>query len=433
MQVSYRHDSSKGPSPRRDHRHESLYHTPDIELELPARRPDTSSGIVNGASLGAMLCLLATGALLGISTNLAKVAGAAALPPLAFLAWSTAGASLVLLVVAWVRGTLPPLTARTLEYYVLSAFLTVAASNLIVFSAVPHVGASFIAPLIALPPLLTYVGALFLGLETFNARRATGVVLALVGVSWIALLKLIAPESATFWILLTLACPVLFAIGNLYRSLRWPAGLSADALAPGMLVAAALMLFAAGLLPYPVFSLTLPNNSVLPILLVLTQTIVFAGQFLLLLELQRRGGPVYLSLFGSVGALVGIPIAVLLLGERTPEGLAIGAGLIGIGITLLSMKDRKRSRAHNRPERESPSDSHRKHLDSSHDRQQALLTEPAISEESRITDDFKTPASATDQGSHSTATARASSRGSRRRRRKKRSRWKRKGSVETYL
>ena len=74
----------------------------------------------------------------------------------------------------------------------------------------------------------------------------------------------------------------------------------------------------------------------LPYTLILVQTLVFALQFLLLFVLQRRGGPVYLSLLGSVGAVVAIPVAVLLLDERPPAGLALGATLIALGIALLT-------------------------------------------------------------------------------------------------
>lgn len=316
---------------------------PDIDLGGKAdAAPATAPPRADGA--GTIVCLLAAGTLLALSTNLAKVAGSAGVPPLAFLAWSITGASVVMIAVAAARGELPPLNARTLEYFMLSAFVTIAASNLIVFSAVPHIGAGFVAPLIALPPLLTYAGALVLGLERFQAGRAAGVLLALAGAGWIAALKLSVPNAATFWVVLTFAGPVLFAIGNLYRTLRWPEGLSPEALAPGMLGAAALMLLAAGALPSPAFSLALPAGGVLPIALVFVQAVVFAAQFVLLLELQKRGGPVYLSLFGSVGAVVGIPIAVLLLGERPPEGLVAGAALIGLGITLLTRGSARRYR-----------------------------------------------------------------------------------------
>lgn len=127
----------------------------------------------------------------------------------------------------------------------------------------------------------------------------------------------------------------MLAIGNLYRTLRWPKGVSADALAPGMLVAAALMLLATGFLPG--FSLAVPRGQSLPLLLIALQSVIFAGMFLLLFLLQKTGGPVLLSLLGSVGALVGVPVAIFMQGEAPPEGLTLGAALIATGVALLSI------------------------------------------------------------------------------------------------
>lgn len=285
--------------------------------------------------LDAFIYLVTGGALLGLSTNLAKLAGDVQLSPLAFLFWSIAGAALILLVVAALRSNLPPVTGRTLEYYLVSAFVGVAGSNLIFFSAIPHIGAGFVALVITLPPLLTYVGALILKLERFQIMRAVGVMSALTGAITLAAHKLSAPDADYVWILLALAGPVLLAIGNLYRTLRWPAGVSGDALAPGMLIAAAALLFSVSLLPG--FSLDLPTDRNFSLLLIAIQSVVFAGQFLLLFLLQKTGGPVLLSLLGSVGALVGVPVAIWLQGEAAPEGLLPGALLIGTGIALLNI------------------------------------------------------------------------------------------------
>lgn len=282
-----------------------------------------------------LLCLLSGGSLLGLSTNLAKLAGEAQLPPLAFLCWSIIGAALVLMIVSARRRALPPINARALEYYAVSALVGVAGSNLIFFSAIPHVGASFVALIISLPPLLTYVGALVLRMERFQMIRAAGVAVALAGACVLAARKLSAPDADGFWILLAIVGPVLLAIGNLYRTLRWPKGASADALAPGMLVAAAIMLLGAGFLPG--FSLAVPINQGLPLVLIAVQSVVFAGMFLLLFMLQKTGGPVLLSLLGSVGALVGVPVAIIFQGEAPPEGLALGAALIAAGVALLTL------------------------------------------------------------------------------------------------
>lgn len=286
------------------------------------------------AWLTPLACLLVGGMLLGVSTNLAKFAVQIGLTPLGYLFWSIAGAALILQIVALVQRDTLPLNSRNLEYYVIAALVSVAGSNLIFFSAIPHVGAGFVALIIALPPLLTYLGALLLGIERFNKLRAFGVAFALAGAGVLAARKFAAPDASLFWIVLALCGPVLLAIGNIYRSLRWPANASAIALAPGMLIAAALMLAAVALLPNS--SLTVPYQQALPLALITVQASIFAAQFLLLFLLQKTGGPVLLSLLGAIGAVVGVPVAVFLQGESPPEGLLLGGALIALGVGLVT-------------------------------------------------------------------------------------------------
>jgi len=289
----------------------------------------------------AVLSLLATGFLLGLSTNLAKVAANIGLGPLAFLSWSVLGATVILFAINLVQGHRPPVTKRTSEYFFFAAIFSVAAPNLIFFAAVPQVGASFVALCIAFPPLFTYVGALALRMERFNSVRALGVALALCGAAWLALLKLTAPDAPTFWIVLAMIGPIILAMGNIYRSLRWPPGATPDVLAPGMLAAASALLLLAGLVPG--FSLAVPMDRTEPMLLILVQSVAFAAQYFLFFVLQRSGGPVFLSLLGSVAAVTGVPVAILLLGEAPLQGLAIGAALIAAGIFLVARGGRKRS------------------------------------------------------------------------------------------
>lgn len=289
---------------------------------------------VSGNRLVPLACLLGAGALIGLSTNLAKIAAQAGLGALAFLTWSVLGGALALIAVNASRGRLPRLDRRTVEYFFVSALVSIAAPQLILFAAVPRVGAGFVALSLAFPPLFTYVGALLLRMERFDALRAAGVVLALAGALLLALRKMATPDAQTFWIVATLVAPVLLAVGNIYRTRRWPPGAAPDALAPGMLAASVGWLgFAAAL---PGFSLHVPFDDAVPALLIGVQAAAFAVQYLLFFVLQQRGGPVYLSLLGSVAAIVGVPIAVLLLNEQWPAGLAVGAALITAGIVLVT-------------------------------------------------------------------------------------------------
>lgn len=285
-----------------------------------------------------LLSLLVTGTLLGLSANLAKMADGVGLVPVALLTWSLAGSTVVLSATQWIQGGRLPWTRRRLEYSLIASLVGVVGPNLLLYQAVTRVGAGTVALALALPPLFTYVGARVFGLEGPDRSRATGTLLALVGVIYIATRKLSGPGASPVWMAAVFLAPVLLAVGNLYRTLRWPAGARPRDLAPGLLaVSTGLLVVAARVLGLP---LDFPAHEPAALWLVLAQTAAFSVQYLLFFVLQKTGGPVYLSLLGSVAAVVGVPLAVML-GEAPPEGLALGGVLIAAGILLLTRGTRQ--------------------------------------------------------------------------------------------
>jgi drug/metabolite transporter (DMT)-like permease len=284
-------------------------------------------------------CLLIVGTLLGVSTNLAKVAASSGLHPLTFLTWSVVGATVLLTTTNAATGRLPRPGKRLFEYSLVSALVGVAGPNLILYNAVPKVGAGFVALSIAFPPLLTYLGALALRLEVFNTSRAIGVGLALTGAAYMAFLKFSLPDAPAAWIAATLLAPVLLAAGNIYRTVRWPSDAKPDEVVPGVLIAASILLVAASVLTDTPLGVSTDNP--VAVFLILTQTMAFSVQYVLFFVLQKSGGPVYLSLLGSVAAVTGVPVAVLLLGEMPPDGLAAGSVLIALGTFLVIHKRAK--------------------------------------------------------------------------------------------
>ncbi|HPF69326.1 MAG TPA: DMT family transporter [Candidatus Krumholzibacteria bacterium] len=283
--------------------------------------------------LAPVFSLLAVGALLGVSTNLVKVAANRGLHPLTLLTWSVAGAALVVTALAAASGRTPQRDRRRLEYYGIAAAVGVVAPNLLLYAAVPRVGAGFVALSMAFPPLLTYVGALALGMERFDKGRAAGVGIALAGATTMAYLKASAPEAPLAWIAATMLAPVILAAGNLYRTARWPDGATPDELAPGVLLAAAGMLLGLG----AANDVPLGPGGLDPAatLLIALQAAVLSAQYALYFVLQKQGGPVLMSLIGSVAAVFGVPVAVFLIGEPAPAGLALGGLAIAAGIALL--------------------------------------------------------------------------------------------------
>lgn len=284
-----------------------------------------------------IVALLACGLLLGVTTNLAKVSHGLGLAPLSFLIWSLMGATMILISLSVWRKQLTKIKVRSLEYFVVSGFLTTAGANLIFVNAVPKLGVSFVAMMIALPPLLTYVGALLLGMERFSQWRATGVLLALLGTLLLVTKQWVKPNADLYWIALTVMGPILLAAGNLYRTLRWPPGASAESLAPGMLMAGTSMLIMFACISGTSFKLELERLDQMALIVV--QALVFAGQFLLMFVLQKKGGPVMLSLMGGVSAIFGVPIAIVLLNETLAPGFLGSIILVTAGIVCLVFTD----------------------------------------------------------------------------------------------
>ena len=196
-----------------------------------------------------------------------------------------------------------------------------------------YVGVSFVALVISLPPIITYVAALTLGMEAFSRWRAAGVLCALLGTILLVASQWTSPETNQLWIIITLLGAILLAAGNIYRTTHWPEGAKPESLAPGMLLAATTTLVIVAI-AMPGWSLSMPINTD-NLSLIALQSVVFSGQFLLLFILQKTGGPVFLSITGAVSATFGIPLAMVLLDEPMLPALAPSALLIVAGIICM--------------------------------------------------------------------------------------------------
>lgn len=282
--------------------------------------------------LFAFACLLVAGALLALSLIIAKLADQYGASRLSFLMLALAGAGLVLLGVTWRQKKASPITRSVLEYAFVSGLL-LALTNALAFLAIRHVGASFISICLAFPVLLTWVLAVMLGLESMRFLRLTGVVLALAGGLVLTLGKASGSSGGGLWIVLVLAVPVLLAIGNIYRTLCWPAGASPLFLASLMLLAGGVLLLPFALLFESATALQLFTSEKL-LWLLLAEVAVFSILYFLFFVLQRLAGPVYLSQIGTVAAVFGTTIAVAVLGEALPPNLGLAGALVAAGMVI---------------------------------------------------------------------------------------------------
>ncbi|MEQ5834680.1 DMT family transporter [Marinobacter sp. NFXS9] len=277
-------------------------------------------------------CLLLVGTFLALSLVMAKLADDAGAPRLTFLMLGLVGAGVLLTALTALQGQTMPVNRRTLEYAVVTGVL-MALPNALGFLAVRHVGAGFISLSFAFPILITWLMAVLLGMESLRVQRLIGVLLALVGGVILALSKAGSSAGDPVWAVLILAMPIALAIGNIYRTLRWPAGTSPIFLAAIMLFGAALALLPFALTTEPGAFVDLSRSSTVLGLLGV-EILVFAVLYFFYFVLQKLAGPVYLSQIGTVAAVVGTLIAVLALGEATPPNLALAGGLVAAGTVV---------------------------------------------------------------------------------------------------
>lgn len=301
----------------------------------------------------ALVLLLVVGTLLGTTAIFAKSAPLAGWPPLALLQWSMvigAGLQLIAAMAGRLRTTLSP---RIFGVMAITGFLY-AVPNALAFAAARHVGAGFVALCFAFPLVLTYGMAIVLRMETVQAARFAGVLSGVAGGIVLAVGRQVSGEALGLWALAALASPVIVAVGNIYRTLYWPAGVQPLQLSIGMLGFGALTLVLINLVLAGVWPNTWDGTwdggqgaAMLPtawsfdaIALLAGQSLISAIMFGFYFRLQALAGPVYLSQIGSVSAIIGVGLAFFLFNEIPSGADMVAAALIATGIFLVNRRGR---------------------------------------------------------------------------------------------
>lgn len=276
--------------------------------------------------------LIVTGALLGLTLPFGKLATAAGVPPILWAFVISCGAGGVLFLVLLMRRRSIALDRHRLRYFIIAAAISYAIPNLLLFSAIPHLGAGYAGIMYTLSPVITLVLSILLGVRRPNTLGIAGIVVGFIGAVMVAMTRGVADRPADiFWVVIGLLMPVCLAAGNVYRTYDWPKDTGPIELAAGSHLATASMLLAGviGLGQAGSFA-TLGEVP----WLVLMQVASAAAMFAVYFRLQAVGGPVYLSQIGYVAAAIGLGAGVLFLGEHYRLLTWLGAAIIVIGVIM---------------------------------------------------------------------------------------------------
>lgn len=276
--------------------------------------------------------LVITGALLGLTLPFGKLATAAGVPAMVWAFVISLGAGGVLLCALLASGQHIRLTRHKLRYFLVTAAISYAIPNLLMFSAIPHLGAGYTGIMFTLSPVITLVFSILLGVRRPNLLGISGIGVGFVGAAMVALTRGEAGQTADFfWVVVGLLIPVSLAAGNVYRTMDWPRDTGPIELAVGSHLASA------GLLLVGILAL-LGGQAFAPLggipLVVAAQVVSASTMFAFFFRLQSVGGPVYLSQIGYVAAAVGLLAGTLFLGEHYRLPTWAGAAIVTAGVFI---------------------------------------------------------------------------------------------------
>ncbi|TPI33362.1 DMT family transporter [Mesorhizobium sp. B3-2-1] len=276
--------------------------------------------------------LVVTGGLLGLTLPFGKLATAAGVPAMVWAFVISLGAGGVLLIVLLLRGQRIRLTAHKLRYFFVTAAVSYAVPNLLMFSAIPHLGAGYTGIMFTLSPVVTLVFSILLGVRRPNMLGIAGIAVGFVGAVMVAATRGEAGQPAEIvWVIIGLLIPVSLAAGNIYRTIDWPEGTGPIELAVGSHLASAAMLLV-GILTLLGGKAFIELGTV-PLTAV-AQMASASAMFAFFFRLQAVGGPVYLSQIGYVAAAVGLFAGTIFLGENYQPLTWIGAVIITAGVFI---------------------------------------------------------------------------------------------------
>ena len=262
-----------------------------------------------------LLLTFATGSLVGSGFVIAKLLLNAGASQTAMSFVQFVGAAAVLVAALKLRGGRVPMDAMMLRYFVTSALIGVLAVPLLGNWVLARIPTGIFTVLVTLSPMFTTLFNTLLDRRLPAMSTIAGTSLGLLGVALVLVPRAQAVEAEqALALLVSLGVPMLLAVGNVYRSRRWPQGLGAPAASAGTLLmqSALLALLFLGQTHGDVATLA-PLWPLWPLLVLLIATTVVAN--LAGSTLQRVGGAAAYSQIGYVIALTGIAASALLFGE----------------------------------------------------------------------------------------------------------------------
>lgn len=298
---------------------------------MSAHLSDSPAG--RSAPAGLWLALVLIGAAWGSTQLLSKIVMNAGHPPLgvAVVAALLAGVLTTALLLA--SGRRLPLARRHLVFYAVCGLTGTALPNVLSYTGMRELPVGIMAIVISVVPIMTFLGALLLGVERSEPRRVLGLACGMAAVLLLVLPKasLPDPEDAA-WVILPVLVGLSYTVENLYIAGNQPREVDPLQTLCGLVWAALLMLLPAAAATGAWMRIGTPGTVELALLLMTCLHLCAYGGFVWLIG---RGGPVFAAQVGYVVTLSGVLLGMAVLGERHSAWVWLALALMLTGLALV--------------------------------------------------------------------------------------------------
>jgi drug/metabolite transporter (DMT)-like permease len=287
-----------------------------------------------------VIMLLGLGAVWGGNPAFSKALVTNGLSPAAVVFWQTFLAGVLLSILCLVRGIRIPLSRRALIYYAVIGMVGIDVAYMTLVFVVRHVPAGYASVVILISPVLTYIFAVLLRLESINPMRAIGIVIGFAGAGLLVFPQGSLPSPDLLWVgLLAFITPAGYAAANVYSEWGRPKGAENLALATATMFAAALGAGVVGALDGTFHPIWVDFGT--RELTLVAYAFATAVAFLLFYKIVDIAGAVYLGQVGYLVTLFGVGWGVLFFSESTTIWLWAAVVVVGFGVALVNLGKRK--------------------------------------------------------------------------------------------
>ncbi len=245
----------------------------------------------------------------------------------------------ILIVILAARGQRLPLSRGHLVFYGVCGLTGTALPHVLGFTAMQELQVGVMSILIALVPIMTYLGALLMRMDKVSPLRMLGLVFGTGSVMLLVLPEASLPRPGqAVWVVLPVLISLCYTVENIYIGRAQPRDIDPMQTMCGLFLAATV-------LQVPAVAVTgqimLPGDFDLAEISLVVMTCFHIGAYAGFVWLISRAGPVFAAQVAYIVTLAGVVLGIAVLGEENSGWVWLSLLLMMLGLALVQPRDRQ--------------------------------------------------------------------------------------------